>query len=294
MYSSAEAMEAPAGEDWHKSSDPVQKALRQGFVRKVYGILTAQLTLTFGLIFVFVFVDSAKRSLCGMSADAPADCFSAEGSANAWDPSQDGGGAPGPGQCNLDERGGCRFPTDSLQTALTACSILSLVFVVGIVCCETCSRKYPTNYIALFAFTGCEAVTLAIVCLFENAASVGLAAAMTALVTAGLTAYACKTDTDFTGMGAYLYAALLTLVVFGVVGSFFSAFYHTPWMQNLYAGAGALIFSLYIVYDTQLIVGGAHKKHQFGLDDYVFAALNIYLDIINLFLYILRMLSSRD
>ena len=45
--------------------------------------------------------------------------------------------------------------------------------------------------------------------------------------------------------------------------------------QNLYAGAGCLIFSCYLVYDTQLIVGGEHKKYQFGLDDYVFAALNI-------------------
>ncbi len=46
-------------------------------------------------------------------------------------------------------------------------------------------------------------------------------------------------------------------------------------LQNLYAGAGCLIFSCYLVYDTQLILGGNHKKYQFGLDDYVFAALNI-------------------
>ena len=56
---------------------------------------------------------------------------------------------------------------------------------------------------------------------------------------------------------------------------------------------GCLLFSCYIVYDTQLIVGGQHKKHQFGVDDYVFAALNIYLDIINLFVYLLRLLNSR-
>ena len=50
--------------------------------------------------------------------------------------------------------------------------------------------------------------------------------------------------------------------------------------------AGALIFSLYIIYDTQLMMGG---KHKYALDpeEYVFASLNIYLDVINLFLYIL-------
>ena len=100
-------------------------------------------------------------------------------------------------------------------------------------------------------------------------------------------------------------------------------------LQSIYAWCGCLIFSLYIVvrsirhaqphvtgfwklfswifplctearmslscpqYDTQLIVGGAHKKHQFGVDDYVFAALNIYLDIINLFLLLLQLLQDR-
>ena len=175
----------------------------------------------------------------------------------------------------------------------TLAALLSFAFVLAIACCDRFSRTYPTNYVALFAFTACEAVVLAITCLFVDAVAVGLAAAMTALVTAGLTYYAWKTSADFTGLGGYLYAALLTLVVGGFVGGFFSAFYSTPWIQNLYAVGGCLLFSCYIVYDTQLIVGGQHKKHQFGMDDYVFAALNIYLDIINLFVYLLRLLNSR-
>ncbi len=43
----------------------------------------------------------------------------------------------------------------------------------------------------------------------------------------------------------------------------------------------------------QLVVGGKHNKYRIGVDDYVFAALNIYLDIINLFLYLLQLLSDR-
>ena len=49
---------------------------------------------------------------------------------------------------------------------------------------------------------------------------------------------------------------------------------------------GALIFSLYIVYDTQLMMGGKHK-YALSPEEYIFAALNIYLDVINLFRYIL-------
>ena len=58
-----------------------------------------------------------------------------------------------------------------------------------------------------------------------------------------------------------------------------------------YGVAGALIFSLYIIYDTQLMMGG---KHEYALDpeEYVFASLNIYLDVINLFLYILMIVGG--
>ena len=42
-----------------------------------------------------------------------------------------------------------------------------------------------------------------------------------------------------------------------------------------------LLFSLFIIYDTWLIL------NKFGPDDYIMASIQLYLDIINLFLYIL-------
>ena len=53
-----------------------------------------------------------------------------------------------------------------------------------------------------------------------------------------------------------------------------------------YGSIGALIFSLYIVYDTQLMMGGKHK-YALSPEEYIFAALNIYLDVVQLFMYIL-------
>ena len=49
---------------------------------------------------------------------------------------------------------------------------------------------------------------------------------------------------------------------------------------------GAFIFSLYIIYDTQVMLGGNHK-YSLSPEEYIFAALNLYLDIINLFMYLL-------
>ena len=53
-----------------------------------------------------------------------------------------------------------------------------------------------------------------------------------------------------------------------------------------YGSLGALVFSLYIVYDTQLMMGG---KHKYALDpeEYIFAAINLYIDFIQLFRFIL-------
>ena len=49
---------------------------------------------------------------------------------------------------------------------------------------------------------------------------------------------------------------------------------------------GALLFSFYIIYDTQIMLGGKHK-YSLSPEEYIFAALNLYLDVINLFMYLL-------
>ena len=55
--------------------------------------------------------------------------------------------------------------------------------------------------------------------------------------------------------------------------------------------AGALVFSLYLVYDTQLMLGGKHK-YALSPEEYIFAALNIYLDVVQLFMYILMIVGG--
>lgn len=46
----------------------------------------------------------------------------------------------------------------------------------------------------------------------------------------------------------------------------------------------------YLVFDTQLILGGKHRRHQVSPEEYVFAALNLYLDIVTLFLLLLQII----
>ena len=53
----------------------------------------------------------------------------------------------------------------------------------------------------------------------------------------------------------------------------------------------SLVTFQYLVYDTQIMMGGG-KMYAISPEEYIFAALNLYLDIVNLFLYILQLISA--
>ena len=110
---------------------------------------------------------------------------------------------------------------------------------------------------------------------------------MTVIVMVGLTIFASQTKIDFTDKGGYLFVALLVLMVMGIFSMISGGA-----MRTVYAGFGCMLFGFYLVYDTQLILGGSHATYQFGLDDYVFGALSLYLDIVNMFMFLLMLLDG--
>jgi FtsH-binding integral membrane protein len=117
-----------------------------------------------------------------------------------------------------------------------------------------------------------------------------MAVGLCAAVCFGLTIFAFQTKWDFTIMGGALFVAVIILMIFGIVAIFIPG----KTITLIYASCGALLFSLYLVYDTQLMMGGEHK-YSISPEEYIFAALNLYLDIVNIFLYILTIIgASRD
>lgn len=157
-------------------------------------------------------------------------------------------------------------------------------------CCPGAMRRFPTNYCFLALLTILMSGLVGTICLAYDSNAVLFSVALTSAIFLSLTAFACFTKTDFSGFGPFLFAALSCLVLESLVGIFVQIeFYHM-----VLAGVGCVLFSFYIVYDTQLIVGGTHRKIKFEIDDYCFAALHLYLDIINLFLSILQLLGHRS
>lgn len=83
-----------------------------------------------------------------------------------------------------------------------------------------------------------------------------MAVGITAAVCFALTLFAFQTKWDFTVMGGVLFVAVIILMVFGIV----SIFVKGKIITLVYASLGALIFSVYLIYDTQLMVSNLFAK----------------------------------
>jgi FtsH-binding integral membrane protein len=99
-----------------------------------------------------------------------------------------------------------------------------------------------------------------------------------------LTLYAITTKTDFTTK----YGVILVLFTAVLMLTFISIFTKVLFWHNLLCALGIVLFGIYIVIDTQMVVGG--KRYGLGLDDWAVASLILYIDIIQVFLYILEIL----
>ncbi|CAN9513909.1 unnamed protein product [Ophioblennius macclurei] len=160
------------------------------------------------------------------------------------------------------------------------------VFILALSCCGNLRRRVPINFIALGLFTVLEGLMLGSVTVYYDAEAVLWAVGATALVSLALSVFAMQSKWDFTGLSGSLWVFAWTLVSFALL----CAILRSQYVYITYACLGTLLFSLYLVFDTQLILGGKHRKLQLSPEEYVFAALNLYLDIVSIFLLLLQLI----
>eukprot|EP00095_Tigriopus_kingsejongensis_P002160 maker-scaffold248_size238799-snap-gene-1.34 protein:Tk02160 transcript:maker-scaffold248_size238799-snap-gene-1.34-mRNA-1 annotation:"transmembrane bax inhibitor motif-containing protein 4" len=140
-------------------------------------------------------------------------------------------------------------------------------------------KETPTNLILLAAFTVVEAYTVGVIVSFYDVAVVVQAFFLTAGVVIGLTAYTFQTKRDFSHWGTGLYAGLWLLIL----GGFMQMIVGGKLADTGLALMGALLFSGFIVFDTQMIMTRVSPE------EYIMATIELYLDIINLFIEILKL-----
>merc|ERR1719174_2743987 len=156
-------------------------------------------------------------------------------------------------------RYGMQMGNDTRMALLFASFAISIGMMCVFMCCPDTMRKVPLNYVLLTLFTLAESVLVGFICIEYTQESVVIALSITALVVLCLTIFACQTKYDFTGMGPYLFCGLMVLMGFSfcimLVGMFHPSGAAFQTARLIYAALGALLFSVYIVYDTQLIIG---------------------------------------
>jgi FtsH-binding integral membrane protein len=109
------------------------------------------------------------------------------------------------------------------------------------------------------------------------------AAGATALFVGGLGATGYAIRKDLSGGYRFLFVALLALIVFGFIGLLFAM----PHASIIYAVAGLVIFGGYTVLDF-------NRMRRAGMEEVVPLAAGIFLDVLNIFLFFLRIFGGRS
>lgn len=123
---------------------------------------------------------------------------------------------------------------------------------------------------------------------YYSTKAVFLALGITVLVCVAVTVFCFQTKVDFTKCAGFF--AVLGIVVFvtGIITAIVLSFKYMPWLHMLYAGIGAVAFTLFLAYHTQLLIG--NRKMTIEPEEYIFAALTLYVDIIQIFLFLLQII----
>jgi len=181
------------------------------------------------------------------------------------------------------------FRDDRTSKGLITYMVSYVIFAItyfGIICVPTLRRKHPINIITLSVFTLALSFLVGIISVYHDAEWVWTAMAITGAITLSLTLFAFQTKWDFTGWGPFICAFIWTVVIFG----FLSLFYwqnNQPIWYAVYCALIGLAYSMFLVYHTQRLLRG--KKGSISPEEYIYAAIRIYIDIVMIFLIILRL-----
>jgi FtsH-binding integral membrane protein len=162
-----------------------------------------------------------------------------------------------------------------------------LVFTFGINKLST-----PMAQALFWAFAAVMGLSMTSIFIVYTDASIARVFFISASVFAAMSLYGYTTKRDLTGMGSFLMMGLFGLVLASIV----NVFLESVMMDFVVSIIGVLIFVGFTAYDTQKI------KSEYDVNDSaaireknaVYGALHLYLDFINLFMFMLHLFGSRD
>ncbi|NXY50817.1 LFG3 protein, partial [Ceuthmochares aereus] len=176
----------------------------------------------------------------------------------------------------------CSFVQKNVAIYYASYAVFLVTYLV-LACCQGPRRRFPWNIILLSIFVsawGDPSVHST-----YNTKAVLIAMLITAIVAIIVTIFCFQTKARrgmCPGVGSWVHPARPAHVTFPT---------QVPWLHMLYAAIGAIAFTLFLAYDTQLVLG--NRKNTLSPEEYVFGALTIYTDIVYIFTFILQIV-GRD
>ncbi|NXP30282.1 LFG3 protein, partial [Leiothrix lutea] len=161
-----------------------------------------------------------------------------------------------------------------------------LVTYLVLACCQGPRRRFPWNIILLSIFTLAMGLMTGTIASMYGTKAVLIAMLITAIVAIVVTIFCFQTKAR-RGM----HPALPSVGQHPGSSCSCSLLVQVPWLHMLYAAIGAIAFTLFLAYDTQLVLG--NRKNTLSPEEYIYGALTIYTDIIYIFTFILQIV-GRD
>src|SRR3990167_1898653 len=164
--------------------------------------------------------------------------------------------------------------------------LIQIIGMFGLLFLTMWLRNSVWGLVSIFAFTGFVGYTMGpmlnmYIKEFTNGSQLILTSlGATGAIFVALSGYVLMTKKDFSYLGGFLFIALLGAILLSVAGMLF----HLPMLQLGMSFAFVVIFSGFILYDTSRILNN-------GQTNYIMATISLYLDILNLFLSLLQILS---
>lgn len=160
-------------------------------------------------------------------------------------------------------------------------------------------RKSPNKWWWLGIFTLGEALSVGFLSSFYKFRSVVTAMGATAVASLAVSLYTIhqkNPNRDLSQIGASLSSWAVILLVYLLVGLCQGTGIlpkgFIPYSDMVYSGFAALLFSAFLAHHTKLIVAGKHSKYRMNDQDYVYGAMALYSDVINIFLNILQLIGE--
>ncbi|KAB5557476.1 hypothetical protein DKX38_008385 [Salix brachista] len=176
----------------------------------------------------------------------------------------------------------------AIQLLVTVAVATAVVSVHSISNFIVHTKLCPLNYILLGIFTTDLGFLVGLTCAFISGKVILQSAIITftAMVTLTLyTFWAARRGHDFSFLGPFLSASLIALLLFALIQIFFPL---GRIFVMIFGCLASILFCGFIIYDTDNLI------KRYAYDEYIWAAVSLYLDIINLFLSILTVCSAQD